>query len=94
VPDLVENFCAQNRRRILKGIFVLLDDGHPHNSRQSHECLEGFRARGIPHPAYSPDPIPSEFFLFRHLKTKLAGLMIQSREELISKIWHIFNEIP
>jgi hypothetical protein len=50
--------------------------------------------RRVPHPAYSPDLTPNDFFLFRYLKTKLAGLVIRGREELISMTWQIFNEIP
>jgi hypothetical protein len=94
VPDLVENLYAHNRKKILKGIFVYLDNASPHNSRQSCECLEGFPAYRIPYPAYSLDLAPNDFFLFGYLKTKVAGLVIRSREELISTIRHIFDEIP
>jgi hypothetical protein len=85
--NLVENFCAQSRRRTLKNIFVHLDNACLHNSRQSCEYLEGFRARKIPHPAYSPDLDLSYFFLFGYLKIKLATTVIRSREKLISIIW-------
>jgi hypothetical protein len=91
--DLVTNFCGHGRRKTLKSIFVHLDNVHPHNSKQSYECLEGFHVRRVPYLAYSPDLVPSDFF-FGYLKTKLAGLVIRSREELISTIRQIFDEIP
>jgi hypothetical protein len=94
VPDLVKNFYAQSGRRILKDIFVHLDNARLHNSRQSCECFEGFRAYRIPHPVYSPGLVPNDFFLFGYLKTKLAGLVIQNKEELIRTIGEIFDEIP
>jgi hypothetical protein len=93
VPDLVENFCAHNWVAILKDIFVHLNNACPHNSRQSSEFSERFRAHKVPHHAYSSDPVSSDFFLSGYLKTKLAGLVIRSREELISTIRHIFDEI-
>jgi hypothetical protein len=75
-------------------IIVHLDNARPSNSRQSCECLEGFRVRRVPHPLYSPNVTQNYFFLFGHLKIKLAGLVIQSKEELISMIRQIFDEIP
>jgi hypothetical protein len=72
---------------------VPLDNARPHNSRKSTECLEQFRARRIAHPDYSPDLALSNFF-FGYVKSKLPGLAIGSREDLIYEIWRIFEEIP
>jgi hypothetical protein len=94
VPDLVKNSYAHNRKKILKGIFVHLDNACPHNSRQSCKCLKGFSAYRIPYPAYSLDLAPNDFFLSGYLKTKLAELVMRSREELISITRQIFDEIP
>jgi hypothetical protein len=38
--------------------------------------------------------VPSDFFLFRHVKSKLPGLAIRRREDLIHEIWRIFENIP
>jgi hypothetical protein len=72
---------------------VHLDNARPHNSRKSIECLEQFHAHRVPHPAYSLDFAPSVFFLFRYLKSKHLGLVIRSREDLLSEIGRIFQEI-
>jgi hypothetical protein len=66
--DLLENMCAGSRERTLKGVIMHLDNARPHNSRKSNECLTEFRARRVPHPAYSPDPALSDFFLFGTVK--------------------------
>jgi hypothetical protein len=94
LSDLIENFCAQNRRKTLRSIFVHFGTACPHNSRRSCECIERFRARRVPHPAYSSEMALNDFFFFGHLKIKLAGPAIQSREELILTIRRIFDEIP
>jgi hypothetical protein len=48
----------------------------------------------MPHPAYSPDIAPSDFFLFGFLKEKLPEYHIPDRESLKSTIMHIFSEMP
>ena len=37
----------------------------------------------IPHPAYSPDLVPSEFFLFPNLKKDIRGYFSRSDEEVV-----------
>jgi hypothetical protein len=97
VSDLIESICAYSWRKTLKCIMLHLDDARPHNSRQSTECLEQFRARIVPYPDYSPDLEPSNFlffFFFGSVKSKLPGLAIRSRDYLIYEILRIFEEIP
>ena len=40
----------------------------------------------IPHPAYSPDLAPSDFFLFPNLKKDIRGLHFQSDEEVVMAV--------
>ena len=40
----------------------------------------------IPHPAYSPDLAPSDFFLFPNLKKNNRGLHFQSDEEVVTAV--------
>lgn len=47
----------------------------------------------IPHPAYSPDPAPSDFYLFGKLKKKFEGVMFESAEELEDAIRDEFSKI-
>jgi hypothetical protein len=44
------------------------------------------KIRRIPHPAYSPDLAPSDFFLFDHIKRKLTEYDIPKRPSLKSAI--------
>ncbi|GFY26793.1 mariner Mos1 transposase [Trichonephila clavipes] len=41
----------------------------------------------LPHPPYSPDLAPCDFFLFFNLKKSLAGQKCHSNEEVISPQW-------
>ena len=47
-----------------------------------------------PQPPYSPDIAPSDFFLFGYMKEKLKGCKFSSKEELLSAIYAILEEIP
>jgi hypothetical protein len=94
VFDLVENICAHSRRKTLKNIMVHFDDARPHNSKKSIECLEQFRICRVPHRVYNPDLAPSNLFLFGHVKSKLPGLTIRSKEDLIYEIRRIFEKCP
>ena len=38
----------------------------------------------IPHPTYSPDLAPSDFFLFSNLKKDIHGRHFQSNEEVVA----------
>ncbi|XP_071094896.1 histone-lysine N-methyltransferase SETMAR-like [Haliotis cracherodii] len=48
----------------------------------AHEC--GFKI--LPHPAYSPDLAPSDFFLFPQLKSVLRGRRFGTNEEVITAV--------
>jgi hypothetical protein len=50
----------------------------------------------MPHPAYSPDQLPCDFFLFRYLKDKFIDKADENRtpEELFGEAETIISEIP
>ena len=53
---------------------------------------EGFVV--VPHPPYSPDISPCDFFLFGYLKGKLQGTYAHDRTEIMRKSEKILEEIP
>jgi hypothetical protein len=93
-PDLHEHVRVHSRRWTLKGVLMHLDNARLHNSKKYNECLTEFRARRVPHPAYSPDNTPSDFFLFWIVKIGLQNYEIHSRQDLILAIRAIFDEMP
>jgi hypothetical protein len=48
----------------------------------------------MPHPAYNPDPLPCDLFLFGYLKDKLIDKAYTTPEELFSEVETIISEIP
>ena len=51
--------------------WLRLDNYRVHNSKVTLEKTEEYSFKRAPHPAYSPDIAPSDFFLFRYMKEML-----------------------
>jgi hypothetical protein len=75
-----------------------LDEAWLHFSKQyeqiwlpDHEDPPAIEAR---HPLYSPDPEPSNPFLFGHVKEILQGTEFQTAEELLEAVVQMLSEIP
>jgi hypothetical protein len=47
----------------------------------------------VPHPPYSPDIAPSDFFLFGYLKHKPQGCSYDSADELFSAIMDLAENL-
>ena len=70
------------------------DNARPHTSKKVIEYLDNNEIIRAPQPAYSPDIAPSDFYLFGYLKEKLKDYKFNSKEELLSGINSILDEIP
>ncbi|GFV65531.1 histone-lysine N-methyltransferase SETMAR [Trichonephila clavipes] len=76
--------AIQNKRRgfLSKGVVFLLDNARPHTANVTKTLLRGFDWDVFDHPPYSPDLAPSDFHLFLHLKSFLAGKHFNNGKEL------------
>ncbi|GFS00039.1 histone-lysine N-methyltransferase SETMAR [Elysia marginata] len=61
------------RQDKVKDAVIQHDNARPHTSRQTQCALQQLELPTIPHPPYSPDMAPSDFFLFSLLKKHLKG---------------------
>jgi transposase len=75
--------------------FVLhLENSPMHTSRAVLETMASIPVQLAPHPPYSPDLAPSDFFLFGHLKGKMIGREFDSPDALIAWIKATFEALP
>ncbi|GFO12143.1 histone-lysine N-methyltransferase SETMAR [Plakobranchus ocellatus] len=58
------------------------DNARPHTSRQTQDALKQLELTTLPHPAYSPDLAPSDYYLFLQLKKCLKGHHYDNDEEV------------
>ncbi|GFU62633.1 histone-lysine N-methyltransferase SETMAR [Trichonephila clavipes] len=76
--------AIQNKRRgfLSKGVVFLHDNARPHTANVTKTLLRGFGWDVFYHPPYSPDLALSDFHLFLHLKSFLAGKHFNNDKEL------------
>lgn len=71
-----------------------MDNARPHIAKITNQYMECRGIKKVPHPPYSPDIAPSDFFLFGYIKEKLQGCSFGTREELLDQIRKILDQIP
>ena len=74
------------RGKLSKGVLLQQDNARVHTCKIAMDTVERNGYELIPHPAYSPDLAPSDFFLFPNLKKDIRGLHFQSDEEVVTAV--------
>lgn len=69
------------------------DNAPAHSSGIVAAKLHELRYELLPHPPYSPDLAPCDFFVFPNIKTWLAGKKFSSNEEVIANTEAYFEEL-
>ena len=72
--------------KLSKGVLLQQDNVRVHTCKVSMDAVERNGYELIPHPAYSPDLAPSDFFLFPNLKKDIRGLHFRSDEEVVTAV--------
>jgi histone-lysine N-methyltransferase SETMAR len=75
-------------------LWVHSDNARPHTAKMSRDYIPLNRMEQAPHPPYSPDLPPSDFFLFGYVKGKLMRYRTERPSELLVRIRVILAEIP
>ena len=94
LAKLRSTLAKKRRGKLQEGILLLHDNSPAHRSmiavHTSMKC--GFKI--LPHPPYSPDLAPSDFFLFPSLKKHLKGQRFHNNEDVISVVEEWFESHP
>ena len=77
-----------------KWTLLLHDNAAPHKARATIQYLEGEKWQVLPHPPYSPDVTPCDFWLFYTVKTGLAGKIFFRIEDLAIAVNLQLDAIP
>jgi hypothetical protein len=70
--------AAGNKRKLL----VRADNARPHIAKLSTQYFNENRMKSEPHPPYSPEVAPSDFYLFGYVKRCLTGLSFEDAYQL------------
>ena len=85
--DQLRTAIREKRRgKLSKGVLLQQDNARVHTCKVAMDAVERNGHELIPHPAYSPDLAPSDFFLFPNLKKDIRGLHFRSNEEVVTAV--------
>jgi histone-lysine N-methyltransferase SETMAR len=65
-----------------KGIILQHDNARPHTARLTQQKIRELGWEVLPHPPYSPDIAPSDYYLFRSLQHFLNGKIFNNIEDI------------
>ena len=74
-----------------KQIILLHDNEKPHISSTTQETLKDLNFEVLPHPPYSPDIAPSDYYLFKHLQFSLTDKKFNNDEDVKNHVFQFFN---
>ena len=78
--------AAHARRRLHSTVygckFIHLDNAPSHNATLTLNLIQQLGWTHLPHPAYSPDLAPNDFWLYSRLKKNLRGVRFPSLDVL------------
>ncbi|XP_036336279.1 histone-lysine N-methyltransferase SETMAR-like [Rhagoletis pomonella] len=83
--DTLDQNIKQKRPHLKKKKILFHHDNAPsHSSWKTQEKINELGYELLPHPPYSPDLAPSDFFLFPNMKKWLGGKRFVSNSEVIA----------
>ena len=86
LDQLRTSIREKRRGKLSKGVLLQQDNARVHTCKVVMDAVEQNGYELIPHPAYSPDLAPSDFFLFSNLKKDICGLHFRSDEEVVTTV--------
>ncbi|CAK9826900.1 Histone-lysine N-methyltransferase SETMAR [Anthophora retusa] len=90
--DKLNDALQQKRPELInrKGVVFHQDNARPHTSLITRQKLLQLEWDILPHPPYSPDLAPSDYYLFRSLQNLLDGKTFNSNEEVKNHLDQFF----
>jgi hypothetical protein len=71
---------------VAEPVLIHFDNASSHRSRKTQHAMKKLKFCHVPHPPYSPDLAPADFYLFGTMKRRLRGLDISSDANLEAEV--------
>ena len=84
--SLRQEITRKRRGKLTCTVLLLQDNTPAHTSQVAMTAAIECRFEILPHPPYSPDMAPSDFYLFPKLKSHLPGTQYGSNEDVIEAV--------
>ena len=92
--QLVETARKKRRKPHGQALFLSHDNAPIHKSAVADFSVKKSGFNVLDQPAYSPDLVPSDFYLFGHLKIYLKGKRFDDKDQLTSEVQIFLNNQP
>jgi hypothetical protein len=76
---MAKNSGWRTNRRLI----VHADNASPHTTKMTSQFMEQNSMQKAPHPTYSPDLAPFDFYLFGYVKQLLSGCRFADQDSLL-----------
>jgi hypothetical protein len=93
VPELKFAKSSFALRKIPLKFATHMDNSMCHNGRKVTSSLAQANVIRAPHPAYSPDLSPCDFWFFGMLKHRMIDRQMQSPEKILDPVSSLWNEL-
>lgn len=94
LPEVFQKFKLIKGRKTMRNVKFHHDNAAPHKCKLVTNLLEQEKLVIMPHPPYSPDLAPCDFYLFPKIKKLLGGKRFDSIENLARAVQSIVDNIP
>lgn len=94
LPEVFSKFKEMTGRSTVRDVMLHHDNAGPHTSKVVTKYLNKERVDILPHPPYSPDLAPCDFFLFPKLKKELKNKRYNKVEHLARAVQSVISGIP
>ena len=91
LPRLREEIKKKRRGKLRNGVYLLQDNAPAHTSKVAMAAANECGYKILPHPPYSPDLAPSDYFLFPKLKESLRGERFDSDNDVMEAVNAFFG---
>jgi hypothetical protein len=93
LPGLVREKRRFARRSPRTEFMVYMDNSACHNGQKIRNEFNRLHIIRAPHPPYSPDLSPCDFWLFGFLKESMKGVEFSTDDQLLEVITRIWNDV-
>ena len=86
-------YAANKPRTGLRKLLLHHDNASSHTSLKTLAFLDEKGVKVLPHPPYSPDLAPADYFLFPRMKDLMRGKSFSSNEQIMSHFLKLLEEV-
>ena len=94
LPGVIQDTEQKRPTTGLKDVLLHHDNPSPDKAKTVKDYLEEQQLQVLPHPPYSPDLAPCDFWLFPTLKERLAGRKFYRIQDLTKAVFSELRNIP